>query len=176
MKGGKQKMTNNETLERRVIELIATDRIEIPISSLSGKLKRAKPKIAGTIDLKPYEDNYCGERVYARIESEDKDKARSLKEAVSEFAKEFPKYGEILAGKIAEKRAKKEVHLYFGMNEGRRLTSEDYMGVMRGMGISEPRSEGLYQELMEVSRNLTRQRGEERRIMVGKGDSESEED
>ncbi len=169
-------MTQNETLERKIIELIATDRIEIPISSLSGKLKRNKPKIAAQVDLTAYEGNFTGERVYARSESEDKDKARSMKEAVAEFAGEFPKYGEILLGKIAEKRVKKETHLYFGMQEGRRLTSDDYMGVMRNMGISEGRAEGLYQELMEVSRNLTRQRGgEERRIMIGKnGDSEED--
>src|SRR3989344_3045296 len=98
----------NEILERRVIEIIATDRIEIPISSLSGKLKRNKPKIAAQVDLTAYEGNFVGERVYARTESEDKDKARSMKEAVAEFAEEFPKYGEILAGKIAEKRVKKE--------------------------------------------------------------------
>ncbi|MEK6919399.1 MAG: hypothetical protein AABW73_05195 [Nanoarchaeota archaeon] len=168
-------MTQNETLERRIIELIATDRIEMPISSLSGKLKRNKPKIAAGVDLKEYEDNFTGERVYARIECEDKEKARSMKEAVAEFSQEFPKYGAIIQGKIAEKRAKKETHLYFGMQEGRRLTSQDYMGVMTGMGISEARSEGLYLELMEVSRNLSKQRGgEERRIMIGK--SESEED
>lgn len=165
----------NETLERKVIELIATDRIEIPISSLSGKLKRAKPKVAAQVDLTAYEGNFVGERVYARTESEDKDKARSMKEAVTEFAGEFPKYGEILLGKIAEKRVKKETHLYFGMQEGRRLTSADYMGVMTGMGISEARAEGLYLELMEVSRNLSRQRGgQERSIMIGKSESESD--
>ena len=78
-------MTGNEVLERKVIELIATDRIEIPISSLSGKLKRAKPKMAQTVDLKGYDGKFSGERVYARIESEDKDKARSMKEALSGF-------------------------------------------------------------------------------------------
>ncbi len=72
-------MIQNENLERKVIELIATDRIEIPISSLSGKLKRNKPKIAAQVDLTTYEGSFVGERVYARIESEDKDKARSMK-------------------------------------------------------------------------------------------------
>ena len=37
-------MQENEELERRVIQLIATDRIEVPISSISGKLKKRKPK------------------------------------------------------------------------------------------------------------------------------------
>ena len=39
----------NETLERQIIQLIATDRIDIPISSMSGKLKRRKPKLAEAV-------------------------------------------------------------------------------------------------------------------------------
>lgn len=35
--------------ERQLIELIATDRIEMPISSMSGKLKRQKPKLAQAV-------------------------------------------------------------------------------------------------------------------------------
>ena len=69
---------------------------------------------------------------------------------------------------------KKETYLYFGMHDGRRLTSEDYMGVMRGLGFSECRAEGLYQELMEVSRNLSKQRGEERSILIGGNSSDDE--
>ncbi len=42
-------MTNN--IERQVIEIIATDRIDIPISSMSGKLKRGKKKLAQALEL-----------------------------------------------------------------------------------------------------------------------------
>ena len=34
-----------EQIERQIIELIATDRIDIPVSSMSGKLKRKKPSL-----------------------------------------------------------------------------------------------------------------------------------
>ena len=160
----------NETLERKIIELIATDRIDIPISSMSGKLKRAKPKIAGTIGLEEYDGKFSGERVYARVETEDVEKARGMREGVDEFSKKFPNYGKILEGIIQEKRKDRETHLYFGIKEGRRLTSDDYMGVMKGIGFSESRAESLYQELMEVSRNLSRQRDEERRVLIGGSD------
>jgi hypothetical protein len=172
-------MTNDlgESVERQVIELIAHDRIEIPISSMSGKLKRAKPKLAGAIDLSEYGGIFTGERVYARVESEDKDKARTMKEAVAEFANEFPKYGAILKGKIAEKRARKETHLYFGMQEGRRLTTADYMSVMTGLGFSEGMAEGLYGSLMDASRKLSKARAEgERSILIGKVEDGSESD
>src|SRR3989344_5042206 len=160
----------NENLERQIIELVATDRIDMPISSMSGKLKRAKPKLAQAVDLAEYHGNFTGDRVYARVESEDVEKARGMREGVSEFSKKFPNNGKILEGIIQEKRKARETHLYFGVNEGRRLTSADYMGVMRNLGFSEARAEGLYQELMGVSRNLSRQRDEERSVLIGGGD------
>ena len=157
-----------QPLERQIIELVATDRIDIPISSMSGKLKRRKPKLARDIDLSDYNGSFSGDRTYARIEEQDIEKARGMREGVEEFSKRFPKYGAILEGMIKEKRDKRETHLYFGMHEGARLTTGDYMGVMRNLGFSEAAAEGLYGELMEVSRNLAKKRGEtERRILIG---------
>ncbi|MEK6893973.1 MAG: hypothetical protein AABX10_00755 [Nanoarchaeota archaeon] len=152
--------------ETKLLELIAMDRIEIPISSMSGKLKRQKPKLAGEIDLQG-KAKYQGERCYARIESEDLEVARGIREGVDEFAKRFPKYGTILNGLIEEKRTEKETHLYFGMKEDCRLSEGDYMGVMQSLGFTENAARSLYPELMSVSRNLSRKRDEERRILIG---------
>ena len=60
---------NKEETERQILELVTADRIGIPISSLSGKLKRMMPKIAERIDLNPFNGNFRGERVYARVEA-----------------------------------------------------------------------------------------------------------
>jgi len=173
--GKEEKMAQNEALERQVVELVAVDRIDILISSMSGKLKRAKPKLAGAIDLSAYDGSFSGERAYARVKSEDVERARGMREGVDEFSKKFPNYGKILEGLIQEKRKERETHLYFGLHEGRRLTSEDYMGVMRDLGFSEARAEGLYQELMEVSRHLSRKRDEERSVLVGRNGRYSED-
>lgn len=154
----------DEQLERRVIELIATDRIDIPISSISGKLKRKKPKLAKAIQLP--KKSYEGERVYAIIKTEDIMKARGIKEGIDLFEEKFPRYGRILRGLIEEKRTERETHLYFGMNEGRRLTTDDYVAVMTDLGFSEQTAESMYQELMSVSRRLSRKRDEERRILI----------
>jgi hypothetical protein len=152
--------------ETKILELIAMDRIEIPISSMSGKLKRQKPKIAEEIDL-GNKTKYQGERCYARIESEDLEKARGMREGIDEFAKRHPKYGIILNDLIQEKRTERETHLYFGMHENCRLTEADYMGVMQSLGFTETTARNLYPELMQVSRNLSRKRDEERRILIG---------
>ena len=155
-------------MESKILSLIAQDRLHIPLSSLDQKLKRTKNKEAKFVADILGESRYSGERFYAFAESEDKERARGLKEAVAEFAKEFPKYGSILAGKIAEKRVIAEEHLYFGINPGCRLTADDYMQVMSDLGLSESTSRALYPELMDISRKLAKSRDEERSIIVGK--------
>ncbi|MEK6909222.1 MAG: hypothetical protein AABX23_04180 [Nanoarchaeota archaeon] len=152
--------------ETKLLELIAMDRIEIPISSMSGKLKRQKPKIAEEVDLQG-KLIYQGERCYARIESEDLEKARGMREGINEFAKLHPKYGTILSGLIEQKRVERETHMYFGMNDGCKLSDRDYVGVMQSLGFTETTARNLYPELMQVSRNLSKKRDEERRILIG---------
>jgi len=156
-----------ENLERQIIELIATDRIDVPISSMSGKLKRQKPKIGQAIDLSEYDGNFEGNRVYARVGGEDRMKARGMSAAIEEFAEQYPRHGEILQGMIAEERVVRESHLYFGVNPGCKLTAEDYVGVMQNLGFTEATARSLYPELMNVSRKISRKRDEERSVLIG---------
>ncbi|MFA5857241.1 MAG: hypothetical protein WC867_07800 [Candidatus Pacearchaeota archaeon] len=156
----------NENIERGLIQLIATDRIEIPVSSMSGKLKKQKPTIAYEV-AEGFNKRYDGDRTYARIEESDKMKARGTKEAIQEFKEQYPKYGEILQGKIDEKRSEREVHLYFGMKEGSRITEADYLGVMSDLGFTPAMARDLYPALMDVSRKISRKRNEERSILIG---------
>ena len=157
---------NNEGLERSVIALVSADRMYIPISSLDGKLKRMKPKLARAIILPDEKKSFRGERVYARIKTESEQKARGIKEGIELFSEKYPQYGKILKGIIEEERVIRETHLYFGMNEGKRLTSDDYLGAMAELGFGEVSARNLYQELIEASRNISRKREEERRIML----------
>ena len=159
---------DSKNLERQIIELIATDRIDIPISSMSGKLKRQKPKLAKEVNLSEYKNNFKGERVYARTETEDTtEKARTMSEAIDEFAEKYSREGKILKGMIEEKRKAKESNLYFGINEGCRLTADDYMGVITNLGFSPKTAESLYQELIDISLKISRKRKEERNILIG---------
>ena len=158
---------NKEQTERQILELIATDRIDVPISSMSGKLKRQKPKLAQAVNLSP-SNTFRGERVYATLSEEDKQKARGMREGIDVLSQRYPKQGEVLQGIIDEQRAYHEVHLTFGMYEGTRLTSDDYLGVMESLGFTDTMSRNLYPELMKISRNLSRKRDEaDRSILVG---------
>jgi len=160
-------MTNtNEALERQVIELVAADRIFITTSSIDNKLKRMRPKLAQAIELP--EDEYSGQRVYARVKQDDTTgKARTMAEAVNTFAERYPKYGQILNGLIAEKRVAKETNMYFGVNPGCRLTADDYLGVMANLGFTETQARNLYEPLINTSRSIAKKRNEERSILIG---------
>lgn len=157
-------------MENKILKLITEDRMDIPMSSLEQKLRRRK-----TSDAKEIAEaignglggQFNGERAYAFVSEEDKERARGMKEAVEEFARDYPSYGRILKGKISEKRVDRERHLYFGMNAGCRLGSDDYVGALASLGISERIAQALYPELLEISRRLEKARGEERSVIVG---------
>ena len=155
-------------MEQEIITLIARDRLEIPLSSMYQKIKKAKNKDAKGLAEILGESRFNGQRTYAFVESEDKERARGMKEAVAEFAAEFPKYGQILLEKVAEKRILAEEHLYFGVNTGCRLATDDYIEVIKSTGLSESVARGLYPDLINVSRKLAKSREEERSVIVGK--------
>ncbi len=156
-------------MENEIIELIARDRLEIPLSSMYQRLKRMKKTDAEGLVERLKICSFEGKRVRAHLAYEDKERARGMKEAVAEFSLEFPKYGTILQGMIAEKRIQSEEHVYFGMREDCRLTADDYMGVMTSLGLSEGSARSLYPDLMDISRKLKRARQEgARSVIVGK--------
>ena len=154
--------------EKQILELVASDRLHIPLSSMYQKLKKTKKSSAEEIAESLGKVRFVGDRSYAFVKKEDKEKARGMKEAIAEFSIDFPKYGKILQGKIAEKRTKSEEHLYFGTNPGSRLTADDYIEVMQNLGLTENTARSLYPDLMDISRKLSRSRDEERSIIVGK--------
>lgn len=156
----------NEEVERGLISLIATDRIEIPISSMSGRLKRQKPKIAVKVSER-FNVQYNGKRVYASIKEENKMKARTVKEGILAFNEDHPKMGELLQTYIDHERKKKETHMTFGMYESCKITADDYRDVMTNLGFTECEAESLYPRLMEISRKISKKRPEERSIMIG---------
>lgn len=155
----------NET-ERQLINLIAADRIYMPISSLDGKLKRMRPKLAEAVQMP--DASFIGERVYARIEESTAQKAKGMRTAINEFSAKFPEYGAILQGMIDEQRTEKETALCFGVREGSRLAAQDYMEVMQNLGFNERNAIRIYPELMDTCRKLSKARDyEERSILIG---------
>jgi hypothetical protein len=158
-------INTNEQFERQVIELVAADRAYIPVSSMDGKLKRLRLKLAQ--DMTVPNGRYVGERVFARIDDDDCMKARGIKEGIEAFAEQYPKHASILTGLIEEKRMERETHLYFGVNPGCRLTADDYLGVMANLGFTEAQARTLYEPLIGTSRAIAKKRDEARSVMIG---------
>jgi hypothetical protein len=160
----------NET-ERQLVRLVTTDRLYTAASSLDGKLKRLRTGLAKGIAKKIKDSDsadFVGERAYASIQEEESEKARGMKEGIEKFKKAFPKYGTILEGMIAEKRANKVTNLYFGLLDQKKLSSGDYMAVMKTLGFTEHAARELYPELMASSKKLVNQREQyEGSILVG---------
>ena len=153
-----------EDIEGRLIRLISMDRLHRPISSMSGKLKRRQAPLAKELEI---EKRFRGERVYARVVNENTMKARGMKAGIDKFKEKYPRQGKILQGYIEQEGKVPETNLYFGMNEGRRLSWQDYMGVMMDLGFTQGTAQRLYPELMDVSRNMARKRDEtERSILI----------
>jgi hypothetical protein len=152
--------------EEALIYLIAADRLHKPVSSMDGKLSRRKKKVLEDIDV-GQSGKFVGERCFARVETENLEVARGVKEGIKAFTERHPKYGAELKALIEEKREERETHLYFGMNEGCRLTRADYMGVMNSLGYSEAAAARLYAPLMGVSRSLAAKSSDDRRILIG---------
>jgi len=158
-----EKMETTQT-ERQLINLIAADRLYVPVSSLDGKLKRMRPKLAQAVEMPT--TCYDGERVHVRVVEDETMKARGMKEGIEMFQRQYPAQGRILQGMIQETRADKEKNLYFGMNPDCRLNAEDYVQVMQDLGFNERQAIEFYPVLMDVSRRLSRTRVEERSILI----------
>jgi len=156
-----------EQVEKQLIQIVATDRIYRPISSIDGKLKRKREKLANSVDLSEFDNDFQGERVYARIEDNEVQKARGMRDAVEMFKENHPREGKILEGYIQETRKVRERHLVFDTYAGKRISAEDYMKVMTDMGFTEPTARNFYPELMDVSRKIARSREDgERSLML----------
>jgi len=146
-------MVERTELEINVRNLVAYDILEKPLSSLEGKAKRRKEKIANELAelLDVGED---GERIFASIEYREHDKARTLREGIDAFKKEHPRYGDILEGAIAQKRLARDEVLVYGIKPGFRLGTDDYLRVMVSLGLSREQACGMYPHLKEISEKL----------------------
>lgn len=169
-------MTNKPTDEKVVLELIATDRLYIPMSSLGKKLERSRKSLAKGIAEVVGTEGFDGERFYARVEEEDREKARGMREAVDLFKQKHPAYGRELEDMIREKRNVREKHLEFGMQPEKRLTADDYLGVMQSLGFTEATARAMYPDLMQVSYSLQKKRNFEQRSVIVGGSSDSDSD
>lgn len=147
-------MPERTEIEKCVRNLIAVDVLYKPFSSLGDKGKRRAEKSAKEISQLLKEGEEKGERIFAKTERRDEERARSLREGIDAFKKQYPKYGEILEELIAEKRTKHNRYLVYGLNEGFKLSEEDYMRVMMDLGFERREAASVYPHIISISERL----------------------
>lgn len=75
--------------EKKLLEIVAADRLYKPVSSMSGKLGRIRSKLAKEV-ASDVGENFKGDRLYAWTETSDTMKARGIRNAIDEFANKYP--------------------------------------------------------------------------------------
>ena len=164
-----------QNYEAQVRKLIAFDNIDIPLCALHKRVDRRHKKLAESLEepVDAGEDFGCTE---VNVDFRNKQRARAIKEAVSEFCKKYPAPGRQLKKMIAVNRTMRETYLQYGLPEGRRISSQDYIAAMTDVGLTQTQAEAFYPRVLEVSRTLQRARGKEtttsglREVLIGKSE------
>ena len=163
-------MTNERTEgEKAVRKLVATNDLRIPFSSIYQKIKAYEDNLAAGIQGYVNEKADFGNSATAIVEYKDKNAARGMREGISEFNKQYPKYGAILEGLIQEKRVKSETHLIYGLNNDYKLHDNEYVSVIKDVaGLNDAEAAVIFPEIMKVSDRLKRKKKEGlREILIG---------
>jgi hypothetical protein len=163
-------MTNERTeSEKLVRKLVAMNDLRIPFSSLYQKNKKFEKEYALGISAYAGQKADFGNSVTAYVSKDEKQKARGMEEGIAEFTKQYPRYGKILQGIVEEKRTENEVYLNYGLNEGYKLNDNEYVSVMRDIGLNDAEASVLFPTLMQVSERLKKKQKEGlREILIGK--------
>ena len=163
-------MTNEKTQpEKAVRKLIATNDLRIPFSSVYQKIKAFEETLAEGINGYVAENANFGNSILANVSYEDKMKTRGMKEGIKAFKAQYPRYGDILEGLIAEKRTEREIYLNYGFNEGYKLNDNEYISVIKDVaGLNDIEAENMLPNVLKVSERLKKKQKEGlREILIG---------
>ena len=167
-------MVNNGTYEDDVRKLVAYDNFDIPLNALHKRIDKRHKDLAVQVG-EFYESGEADFGVaMVNVEYRDKQKARVVREAIDEFCEAHPRVADDLRARIAVKRSERETYLQYGILEGSRVSSADYMAAMTDCGLTEAQAEALYPAVLDTSRILQRARGKKttssglREVLIGK--------
>ena len=159
-------MPERTDIEKETRMLIALDILYKPFSSLGAKGKRKAEKHAKSIVSFLKEGEEKGERIFARVEKRDEEKARDLREGIDAFKEEYPQYGKLLEKCIKEKRMSHNKYIIYGLSEGFKLGEEDYVKVMMGLGFERREANSVYPHILAISDRLGKAVEQAERIML----------
>jgi hypothetical protein len=162
-------MVERSDLEKRVRRLIAEDVTSKVLKSLGDKGDRRLKKGAKEIVNLLNEGEEPNNRFYVGIEKDREEKARTMKEGINAFKKQYSRYGKILEGLIAEKRIKRNKNLVYRLNKGYNLSEEDYVQVMMNLGFERREASAMYPHILAISERLKKADEQmERTILLSK--------
>jgi len=144
-------MPERTDIEKLVRILIAGDILYRPLKSLGERGVRRLDKTAKSIYDLIEADGEKGNRVEARVEESEEEKARTLKEGIDEFSKKYPSQGKMLAEMIEQKRNAKNKCLIYGLKEGYKLSEEDYIQTIMDLGFDKREAASIYPHIISYS-------------------------
>jgi hypothetical protein len=161
----KKIMVKRSELEKKVRRLIAGDITSKVLKSLGDKGDRRLKKGAKEIV------NLLGEeepnnRFYVGIERTEEEKARTLREGINAFKKQYGRYGNILEGLIAEKRIKRNKNLVYRLNKGYNLSEEDYIQIMMDLNFERREASAMYPHILAISERLKKANEQMKRTIL----------
>jgi len=161
-------MDKRTEAEKAVRKLVAINDLKTPFSSLYQKAKKIENEFALGIQNYVAQGADFGNSIQARVEKEENQKARGMREGIAEFEKKYPRHGKILNGLIEEKRTEKEIYLRYDLNNGYNLADSEYVSVMRDIGLTDAEAGSMYSRLIEISSRLKKKKEEGlRSILIG---------
>jgi len=162
-------MPERTEIEKLVRVLVASDITYRPLKGFGERGVRRLEKTAKEISVLLKEGEETGDRIFARIEKRDEEEARTIRQGIDAFKKEYPEMGEILESKITEKRMKNNKYLVYGLQTGFKLGEEDYLRAMMDLGVDRRVASSLYPHTIAISEMLKKAAEQaQRRILVSK--------
>jgi hypothetical protein len=161
--------------EKNIRKLVAYDNLDLPLCAVHNRMDRKHKKLAASLQDPIDAGDDFGEAI-VNIRYDNKQKSRAISEAVDEFVNKYPTEGRELQKMIAVKRTMRETYLEYGMPEGKRISSQEYIEAMTDVGLTEAQAKSFYPQALELSRTLQRLRGKKttssglREVLIGKSE------
>ena len=157
-----------EEYEQKVRKIVAYNDVDTALSSMHARAYRQTRKIAREV-VSSYDSGEDFGGASVGVVFENMRKARRLSDAIDEFSDYSPTAGRELKRLISVNRFGAETHLLYGLGTSGDLTVNEYMHVMKSLGLSEAQASEMYEPILEVSQNLMQQKKGSglRRILVG---------
>ncbi len=151
--------------ENKVRKLVALNDLNVPLSALHKRAYRKSKNLASNIERGFDKSKDFGSSI-VDVVYENQGKSRELRSAIDEFSSKYPNQGRHLQRLISVNRASREMYLNYGIRSDDSISDEEYISVMRDIGLSDTHARELYPTLVDISDTMKEKSGL-RSILIG---------